>query len=169
MNKICIISSLLIVTGFFISSCAPPPDLNKEVEALTALHLEEQNAHMEEETAKLVHMFDDTLTEVIHGVAYDYTRDQMTERLSTYFGNIEFVQREDAKSPVYNVSKNGTMAQVVIQKHLEIIVMKDSLPSRETMDITYAESWIKKAGEWKLRTVTSTVDEPVTPLQTVRQ
>lgn len=148
---------LCIAAVISFSSCTQPtPDMNKEIEALAILQKQEQTAHLNEEPALLVHMLNDTLTQIKDGEVSYFTNDQMTERLINYFGAVEFIKWEDAVPPVYTVSEDGTMAHILIRKHVEVNVEKDGVTTREVTDFAWTELWKKKDGRWKMYTVTTT-------------
>ena len=149
-----VISCITTLTNF--SCTQPKPDLTKEIEALTQLQKQEQTAHLNEEAALLVNMLNDTLVQVKNGEVSYFTKDEMTERLSNYFYEVEFIKWEDTKPPVYSLSSDGTMAYVLIQKRVEVNVEKDGVTTRESTDFAWTELWKKKEGRWKMYCVTTT-------------
>lgn len=138
-------------------ACAPPKaDIAKELSALASLQKQEQAAHLQEEPAILVHMLNDTLTQIKNGAVTYFSKDQMTERFMQYFDAVEFIKWEDSQPPVYSISDDGTMAHILIRKHVEVSIETDSIPTREITDFAWTELWKKKDGRWKMYVVTST-------------
>lgn len=128
----------------------------KEIEALGILQKQEQKAHLNEEPALLVNMLNDTLTQVKNGVVSYFTKDQMTGRFINYFDAVEFIKWEDTQPPIYTLSEDGAMAYILICKHVEVKVEKDSTTTREETDFAWTELWRKKDGRWKMYSVTTT-------------
>ncbi len=138
----------------------PKPDLSKELEALASLQKQEQTAHLQEEPAPLVNMLNDTLTQVKNGEVSYFTKDQMTERFIRYFEGVEFFKWEDIQSPVYSISEDATMAQILIQKLVVVNDVSGTEPIRDTTRFAWTELWKKKEGLWKMYQVTSTDVRP---------
>ena len=153
---------MLLAIGLSLLACAPPKvDLQKELGALTELQKLEQTAHLEEQPALLVNMLNDTFTQVKNGVVSYYTKDQMTERFISYFESVEFIKWEDARPPVYTISDDGSMAHILIQKHVVVDMEQDTSGTRETTNFAWTEMWKKKEGRWKMYSVTTTQRENV--------
>lgn len=140
-----------------ITGCTKPTiDLSKELETLAVLQRAEQAAHMEEQPAVIVNMLADTVCQVKNGEVNYYTKDEMTERFIKYFESVEFIKWEDSHPPVYTLSADGTMAQILIQKHVEVKLESDTASNRETTDFAWTELWRKIDDHWKMYCVTST-------------
>jgi hypothetical protein len=149
---------LLIIIGF-IAGCTtqpPPIDLQKEVEALNLLQKQEQKAHLEEQPALLVNILHDTLTQIKNGEVSHFTKDQMTERFISYFESVEFFRWEDSRPPVFTISEDATMANVLIEKLVIVNDVSGAVPVRDTTQFAWTELWKKKEGRWKMYQVTTT-------------
>ena len=148
---------LCFIAAFSIFACSPPKaDKAKDLSALAELQKQEQAAHLQEEPAILVNMLNDTLVQIKNGEVTSFTKDQMTSRFMQYFDAVEFIKWEDSQPPVYSISDDGTMAHVLIRKHVEVSIETDSIPTREVTDFAWTELWKKKDGRWKMYVVTST-------------
>lgn len=148
---------LCFIAAFSIIACSPPKtDTAKDLSALVELQKQEQAAHLQEEPAILVNMLNDTLVQIKNGEVTSFTKDQMTSRFMQYFDAVEFIKWEDSQPPVYSISDDGTMANVLIRKHVEVSIETDSIPTREVTDFAWTELWKKKDGRWKMFVVTST-------------
>lgn len=148
---------LCFIAAFSIFACSPPKaDKAKDLSALAELQKQEQAAHLQEEPAILVNMLNDTLVQIKNGEVTSLTKDQMTSRFMQYFDAVEFIKWEDNQPPVYSISDDGTMAHVLIRKHVEVSIETDSIPTREVTDFAWTELWKKKDGRWKMYVVTST-------------
>lgn len=156
-------SILLLLTYSFLIGCQGPktdvantPNLSSEIEALQALQRAEESAHMEEQTAVMVNMLNDTICQVKNGEVNYYTKDQMTERFQKYFQSVEFIAWKNIHPPVITLSDDGTMAQVLVQKYVEVKLESDTASGRESTNFAWTELWKKKNGSWKMYAVTST-------------
>ena len=148
---------LLLAIGLSLLACAPPKvDFQTEIAALTELQKQEQTAHLEEQPALLVNMLNDTLTQIKNGEVSYFTKDQMTERFISYFESVEFIKWEDARPPVYSISADGSMAHILVQKHVVVDIEQDTAGTRETTNFAWTEMWRKKEGRWKMYSVTTT-------------
>ena len=153
---------LVLGLGLSVISCSPPKvDLQKELGALTELQKLEQTAHLEEQPALLVNMLNDTFTQIKNGEVSYFTKDQMTERFISYFESVEFIKWEDARPPVYSISADGSMAHILVQKHVVVDIEQDTAGTRETTNFAWTEMWRKKEGRWKMYSVTTTERESV--------
>ena len=149
---------LTCMAALSLYSCSsqPRPDTTKEIEALALLQKQEQDAHLQESPALLVNMLHDTLTQIKNGEVSYYTKDQMTERFISYFESVEFIKWEDARPPIYTISDDGSMAHILIRKHVVVDMQQDTAGRRETTDLAWTELWRKKEGRWKMYSVTTT-------------
>jgi hypothetical protein len=149
---------VFIILTITISACTSKPqiDLAKEIETLSLLQKQEQDAHLQEQPALLVNMLHDTLVQVKNGEVTHYTKDQMTERFIKYFESVEFYKWEDIQPPMYSFSDDGSMANVRIQKIVILNDVTDPERVRNTTQFAWTELWKKKEGRWKLYQVTTT-------------
>ena len=131
-------------------------DPTKEIEVLTQLQKQEQDAHLQEQPALLVNMLNDTLVQIKNGEVSHYTKDDMTERFIKYFESVEFFKWEDTQPPIFTLSDDGSMANVLIRKRVITNDVTVDPPARDTTDFAWTELWRKKGERWKLYQVTST-------------
>lgn len=156
-------STLVLLAYSFMIGCqgqktdsSSATNLASEIEALQVLQRAEESAHMEEQTAVMVNMLNDTICQVKNGEVNYYTKDQMTERFQKYFQSVEFIAWKNIHPPVIMLSDDGSMAQVLVQKHVEVKMESDTTSGRESTDFAWTELWKKKNGSWKMYAVTST-------------
>jgi hypothetical protein len=143
----------------FVHACAPKQDavdLAAEINTLSLLQKQEQDAHLQEQPALLVNMLHDTLMQVKNGVVSYYTKDQMTERFIKYFESVEFFKWEDTEPPVYTFSDDASMASILIRKQVILNDVTGPEPVRDTTQFAWTELWRKKEGSWKIFQVTTT-------------
>jgi hypothetical protein len=146
----------LTALSLFSCSSKHTPDIPKEIEALALLQKQEQDAHLQESPALLVNMLHDTLIQVKNGEVSYYTKDQMTERFIKYFEGVEFFKWEDIQPPVYTLSTDATMANILIRKRVVLNDVSGPEPVRDTTLFAWTELWKKKEGRWKMYQVTTT-------------
>jgi hypothetical protein len=133
-------------------------DLKSDLEELARLQQQERRAHLEEQPALIVNMLADTLIQVKNGKVDRFTKDQMTERFIKYFETVEFIKWEDAQPPIYSVSGDGSMANILIQKLVIVSATDQEGSSRDTTHFAWTEFWQKNQECWKLHQVTTTDD-----------
>jgi len=148
---------IIIGSGLSILSCTQSKvDLQKEISVLAELQKQEQRAHLEEQPALLVNTLNDTFTQIKNGDVSYFTKDQMTERFISYFESVEFIKWEDTGPPVFTISDDGSMAHILVQKHVVVDIEQDTAGTRETTNFAWTEMWRKKEGRWKMYSVTTT-------------
>jgi len=153
---------IIIGSGLSILSCTQSKvDLQKEISVLAELQKQEQRAHLEEQPALLVNTLNDTFTQIKNGDVSYFTKDQMTERFISYFESVEFIKWEDTGPPVFTISDDGSMAHILVQKHVVVDIEQDTAGTRETTNFAWTEMWRKKEGRWKMYSVTTTERENV--------
>ncbi|HQW26645.1 MAG TPA: hypothetical protein PLV75_11820, partial [Saprospiraceae bacterium] len=103
----------------------------------------------------------DTFTQIKNGDVSYFTKDQMTERFISYFESVEFIKWEDTGPPVFTISDDGSMAHILVQKHVVVDIEQDTAGTRETTNFAWTEMWRKKEGRWKMYSVTTTERENV--------
>ena len=139
---------------------APVVNLDDEIAELLKLQAREQEAHLSEQPALLVNMLNDTLCQIKNGEVKYFSKDDMTDRLVKYFYSVEFVKWDDIKPPVITLSPDGTMAHILVQKEVEVILADRDKPTRERTEFAWTELWKKNpdasGGRWKLYSVTTT-------------
>jgi hypothetical protein len=131
-------------------------DLDKEIQTLSILQKQEQVAHLTNDALLLDGIFNDTVCQVKNGEISYFAKEQMEERFSNYFNNVAFLKWEDLNDPIYTLSEDGTLAHILINKRVELTEKLDTTGFVHKTDFAWSELWKKKAGEWKLYTITST-------------
>ncbi len=150
------LSVYILLSIVFIACTAEHAD--NDLASLLSLQEQEQIAHLSKDVPLFLEMFHDTVCQIKNGTVSYHTKDEMSERFTRYFGMVEFIKWQDSHPPVITFSQDHTMAHILVQKRVELIV-KDSASTIEKTDFAWTELWKKKQGRWKLYTVTST-DKP---------
>ena len=159
MNRIASkITLLLVVTGLG-AGC----DANTIVEqaadraALIEFQEQQQKAHLEYDAELLASMLHDPVIQINRGFINERSRQENIERLSGYFGAVEFLEWEDVEPPRIRISADGTMAYVVVHKSVRLTYEDESGDTQEEHTIfAWLEAWEKVEGEWVLMAGAST-------------
>jgi hypothetical protein len=153
VNKLMIAAHGLILILFV--SCTDI-DIKKDKQILLNFQKQEQQAHLKKDVHLLDDLFADTICQIQNGLVTYLTRKQLVERFTKYFNSVEFIAWEDSASPVFELSRDGTQAHIIVQKHVEVRINGDSTRAIEITDFAWTELWKKQDQEWHLFTITST-------------
>ncbi|HMS40533.1 MAG TPA: nuclear transport factor 2 family protein, partial [Pyrinomonadaceae bacterium] len=96
-------------------------------------------------------------TQVQRGNVVTRTKAENLARVKNYFSSFKFIEWENLKPPVVKISKDGTMATIIVQKRVRGTYKNDK--GEEILDQTdfaWLEVWEKIDGKWKVVTVAST-------------
>ncbi len=124
---------------------------------LMRLHEQQKTAHLTYNAELFVEMFAENLTQLQRGNISTRTKAENLARFKNYFSNFKFIEWENLKPPVVKISKDGTMATIIVQKRVRGTYKNDK--GEEILDQTdfaWLEVWEKIDGKWKLITVAST-------------
>lgn len=138
-----------------LPSCSPT-SRQQDREILEAYQKQEQKAHLTYNASLLLEMMSDTVTQVKGGEVKRFIKSQMLERFTQYFGMVEFIKWEDTAPPVYDISDDGSMASIIVQRHVELRVKNDTTNTIEKTDFAWTELWRKENGQWRMHTNIST-------------
>lgn len=133
-----------------------PPRVADTTE-LMRLHEQQKTAHLTYNAELFVEMFADNVTQLQRGNAVTRSKAENLTRFKTYFSGYKFLEWEDIVPPVIKISKDGTMATIVVQKRVRGTYKNDK--GEEESDHTifaWIEVWEKIKGKWKVVTVAST-------------
>lgn len=148
---------LAILTLIIISSCTQSIDLDKEKEAIMALHNAQRAHHLNNNAEEFVNQFSAHFYNIDRGRILQPTKEENTKRFSSYFGSVEFIKWDDVREPIISISDDGSMAYTIVEK---IVILKyPTSEGTELVDSThYAWTSIYKKydGLWKLDCITST-------------
>ena len=151
-------NTLALVLLTFITSCVRK-DHQRDLALLTSYQKDGQTAHLQKNPDRLVSHFHDTLTQLRNGEVTFHTKPEMKERFTQYFNRVEFITWEDTSPPAITISEDATLAQILVQKRVELYEKSDTTRTIEKTNFAWAELWKKKNGEWKLYVVTTTDDQ----------
>lgn len=133
------------------------PPLARDLSELLRQHELQKTAHLTYNAELLVGDSEEQPTTLQRGAVTTKTRAENLARVKAYFGNYKFLEWEDIKPPIIKVSKDGSMATVIIQKRVRG-TYKDKKGQEQLghTEFAWLEIWEKVSGKWKLTTIAST-------------
>ena len=127
---------------------------------LLDLHEQQRTAHLTYDAELFAAMFHDPITQLSSGRISTSTKAESMERISRYFGNVQFLEWDDIDPPVVRVSKDGSMAYRIVHKHVRLTFENEAGETEEEDTIfAWMEVWEKIDDEWQIMAVAST-DRP---------
>ncbi|HMI80135.1 MAG TPA: hypothetical protein VK484_15155 [Ferruginibacter sp.] len=142
-----------LLTG--IQSCETRPDLEKEKEAILAIHNDQRKAHMEKNVSLLVGDSSLDYIEVNRGFVKRPGHAESIKRFQSYFDAVDFIKWDDISPPVFSFSDDATMATTVVDK---LVITRQKLEGNRLDTAHYA--WLavyrKINGKWHMQRMAST-------------
>ncbi len=133
-----------------------PPRV-KDLSKLLRLHKQHQTAHLTYNAELFVETFVENLVTVQRGAVISRNKDENRKRLKSYFDSFKFKKWEDVKPPVIKISKDGTLATIIVEKIVEGTYKNENGETVESVtEFAWLEVWEKIDGKWKVTTVAST-------------
>jgi uncharacterized protein (TIGR02246 family) len=128
------------------------------VEELLELQAEQRRAHLTGDAAAMAAMFADDFVNVSEGVVSRPSREESLQRFQRYFDLVTFLAWDDIDKPVIEVAADGTLASVLVTKHVHTAYPDEEGTTAEGETIfAWAETW-RRANDnrWELAMVVST-------------
>lgn len=133
-----------------------PPQVADYAELLK-LHEQQKTAHLSYNTELFVEMFAENLTQIQRGNVSNHTKTENLMRFKNYFSTFKFIEWENLKTPVIKISKDGSMATIIVQKRVRGTYKNaQGADVLDQTDFAWLEVWEKQNGKWKVVTVAST-------------
>jgi ketosteroid isomerase-like protein len=130
----------------------------RAVEELRELQAEQRRAHLAGDAAAMAAMFADDFVTVADGVVSRPSRDESLQRFERYFDLVTFLAWEDIDEPVIEVAADGSLATVLVTKHVHVAYPGDDGVTVEGETyFAWGETWRRSAEKrWELAMVVST-------------
>ncbi len=145
-----VLASSLVLAG--PSLAAPTPR-----DEVAARHALERDAHMDRNVELLLSLFGDDFVMVDGGEVKRPTREEQRQRFTAYFGAVRFHKWDDRVAPVIHVSADGTLATVIVQKEVVLVLADAAADAKpERAGFAWIETWAKRRGRWQLIAMAST-------------
>lgn len=146
--SLCSFAAGIMLTAFML-------DAGDDRAALMQHHEMQQKAHLTYDAKLLADLQTDPVINVSRGEINEFSREQILERFESYFGSVEFEKWKDMQEPIIRISDDGTLAAMVVRKH--VMLHEKGKPDEKDETIF---SWIslfeKVDGEWKIFAIAST-------------
>ena len=126
-------------------------------EEVAARHALEREAHMDRNVDLLLSLHADDFVIVDNGQVLRPTRAEHRARFDAYFRSVKFRKWDDLAPPAIRVSRDGTLATVLVRK--EVVLVPAGAPAgapEERAVFAWLETWEKREGRWMLVTLCST-------------
>ena len=152
---VCLALVLTLVPGLSDAASADPSSVPRA--EVAARHALEREAHMDRNVELLLSLFADDFVMVDGGELKRPTLEEQRKRFEAYFGAVRFQKWDDLVPPVIQVSTDGTLATVLVQKEVVLVLADapaDAKPERAVF--AWAETWAKRRGRWMLVAMAST-------------
>jgi hypothetical protein len=136
---------------------AGPRCVERETLVLLDRVAQEREAHLREEPARLVDLFASDMVMIDEGAVRPVEREQALQRFANYFGRVEFLAWDDLAPPRVSMSRDCTLATVVVEKDVQTRFLDDKgTPMLEHTRFAWLETWARREGTWKIIAVAST-------------
>lgn len=133
-----------------------PPRVADMAELLR-LHRQQRTAHLTYDAELFTEMFAENLIQVQRGATISRTKAENLARFRSYFASFKFQEWEDIKPPAVKVSKDGSMATIIVQKRVRGTYKNEKGEDVfENTVFAWIEVWEKIDGKWKVSVVAST-------------
>lgn len=127
------------------------------IDELRQLQVRQREAHFNGDAEQMVSLFADDFVSVQDGDISRPGREASRERFERYFARVSFVAWDDIVEPAVEVSRDGTLATVLVHKRVHITYRDDEgRPAEEITIFAWAETWRRRSDRWELAMVIST-------------
>jgi hypothetical protein len=128
---------------------AEVPDLEKEKAELLRIHEEERQAHFKTDVELLVAHQAEEFISVSNGKITTEKKQQTRQFFQKYFENAKYFEWNDTEPPIIRISKDATMAWVIVKVRVRRTQKDESGKDQETKFI-YAGimTYEKQNGKW---------------------
>jgi hypothetical protein len=136
------------------------PQNIQAISELLQLHEQQRTAHFSRNAKLLVSKFADDFINVSAGKIIRPTREHSLNRFQAYFDRSTFIEWDDIAPPVIKVSKDASMAYVIVHKRVRLKAPDETgVPREVTTIFAWMETYEKQNGKWALTAIAST-NEP---------
>lgn len=130
----------------------------KDMAELLRLQKQSEEAHLTKDATLLVASFDSAgIVQLSNGETSRITPEAGLNMFSSYFSRVKFDEWADIESPKIRISKDGTMASIIVRKRVRSTVPDDlGKKISRHMVFSWLEVWEKDVSDWKLMALAST-------------
>jgi hypothetical protein len=140
----------------YLVACNAKPDFEKEKKTILGMLQTERKAHFDGNVDLFMSEFAEGMKQVNKGKLTVATKQLTRDRISKYFGSVQFIKWDDLAEPVIIFSDDASLAYAIVQK--EVITTPADAPgqSYDTTHYAWASIYRKQNGEWKVECNIST-------------
>ena len=154
------VNLLIIILALW--GCEANPNSSKESDRdiLIELQQQQQKAHLNYDAELFTSIFNDHIVQIKNGRVVQRSKKESTERTKSYFEAVKFLEWDDIEPPRISISKDGTMAYVIVHKRVRLTYEDQEGETLEEHTImAWLEVWEKIKDNWRLMAAAST-DRP---------
>lgn len=127
------------------------------IKELLELHNLQRNAHFNRDAKLLVSIQADNFIEISSGKINNPKKEDLIKRFQSYFDAVTFIEWDDIKPPIIQVSEDATLAYMLVSKRVRLKT-KDN--KEQTSIFAWTSTFQKIKGKWMMTVITSTVAPP---------
>lgn len=150
---------LILLSLLLSSSCGKEVNISEDLIQLQKLQAQQKKAHLEKRAGLLTDLFAEDFVNMDSGNIVRPDKAEAEKRFQAYFDQVEFIAWENIEEPTIRISKDGSMAYVIVHKlvHLKI-PQPDGKAVENKTTFAWMEAWEKVHGKWKMKAIASTDD-----------
>lgn len=149
----------LLLICLLVAGCSGHARRESDLAELQRLLEQGREAHFSRNADLLVSSASDDFISVDSGEVTRPDRKASRDRFQAYFDAVEFIEWDDIEPPVIRISRDGSMAYVIVRKRVRLKVLAENGREENTI-FAWMETWEKEDGAWKRKAVASTNAEP---------
>ena len=127
-----------------------------EIKNLLTLHDLQRTAHFNRDARLLVSLMSDDFVEIRNGKINTPKKEDLIQRFQAYFDAVTFIEWDDIRPPVVQVSDDATVAYMFVNKRVRL---KQQDNTEETTIFAWVSTFLKINDRWLMTSITSSVDE----------
>lgn len=141
---------------FLLFSCNSTIDINKEKGRILKLHEKQKDFHINKNADSLVGQFSDDFYSINKGVISKPSKEESISMFSNYFNSVDFIKWDDKVPPIINVSSDGQMAYVIVDKLVVLSYKSQSKIVTDSTNFSWVSIYKKYNNQWKHDCIIST-------------
>lgn len=154
-----ILAQPFLLLFLLAAGCSGHAGRESDLAEIQRLLQQGREAHFNRDADLLVSSVSDDFISVDSGEVTRPNRKSSRDRFQAYFDAVEFIEWDDLEPPVIRISRDGSMAYVIVRKRVRLKVLAEN-GREENIVFAWMETWEKEKGAWKRKAVASTNAEP---------
>jgi hypothetical protein len=156
------LAALVLAGSLTAPAVALAADLEAERRELLRLQAQFRAAHLGYDADLLVSTAADPLVSVDSGRVSVSSQAEQLALFRRYFGEVRFLEWDDAVPPQVTLADDGTLAVVLVQKTVRAVAKTapaSAEASARAERFAWVETWRKQDGRWRMVMIASTRGE----------